>query len=64
MSRGLVLKLHRIALPSVVREEQKPEHPGLSRGVLIQAADFDNYLREAGSDVFFGDFWFKYAIIF
>ena len=64
MSRALVSKLHRITLPLVVCGKQQQEHPGLSRGVQIQAADFDNYLREAGSDMFFGDFWFKYAIIF
>jgi hypothetical protein len=34
------------------------------RGVLTQAVDLDNYLRDSGSEVFLGDFWFKYATIF
>ena len=44
---------------------QVGEHPGLSRGVGGQKQSILNrYLRESGSEVFFGDFWFKYAIIF
>jgi hypothetical protein len=44
--------------------ERKREHPGLSWGVPIEDVDFENYFRDAGSEVFFGDFWFRYAIIF
>ena len=44
--------------------ERKREHPGVSRGVRSKSVDFENYLRDSGSEVFFGDFWFRYAIIF
>jgi hypothetical protein len=38
--------------------ERKREDPGLSRGLLIDV-DFENYFRDSGSEVFFGDFWFR-----
>jgi hypothetical protein len=44
--------------------ELKLEHPGFCRGALTLTEDVNNYLRDSGSDVFLGDFWFKNATIF
>ena len=44
----------------VMSLEMKLEHPRLGPG----CSDLDGYLRDSGSEVFFGDFWFKYATIF
>ncbi len=42
-----------------MRGQGKLGHPGLSRGVVIHEIGFDYYLRESGSEVFFGDFWLR-----
>ena len=41
----------------------RPKTPRLY-GPLGSSVDFENYLRDSGSEVFFGDFWFRYAINF
>jgi hypothetical protein len=51
-------------VPRVVGMELKLEHPGFWRGALTQGVYLGNYLRDSGSDMFLGDFWFKYATIF